>query len=46
MFRLAREGARVLWRLTREGPRVRAEYQRRLPELTSRENWARLFGTE
>jgi galactofuranosylgalactofuranosylrhamnosyl-N-acetylglucosaminyl-diphospho-decaprenol beta-1,5/1,6-galactofuranosyltransferase len=46
MSRLAREGARVLWRLTREGPRVRAEYQQRLPELTSRENWARLFGTE
>jgi galactofuranosylgalactofuranosylrhamnosyl-N-acetylglucosaminyl-diphospho-decaprenol beta-1,5/1,6-galactofuranosyltransferase len=45
MFALARDAAAVLWRLHREGPRVRDEYRRRLPELSSRESWARLLKT-
>jgi galactofuranosylgalactofuranosylrhamnosyl-N-acetylglucosaminyl-diphospho-decaprenol beta-1,5/1,6-galactofuranosyltransferase len=45
MFSLARQGARVLWRMSREGERVRCEYRTRLPELSSRANWERLFET-
>ncbi|MGY1746384.1 glycosyltransferase [Blastococcus sp. SYSU D00695] len=45
MLQLARHGGAVLLRLAREGHAVREEYRRRLPELTSRENWARLFMT-
>jgi hypothetical protein len=33
----------VLWQLAWNGKAVRVEYRRRLPELTSRENWTRLF---
>lgn len=43
MLSLTRRGAEVMWRLAREGGRARAEYRRRLPEMTSRENWTRLF---
>ncbi|MGY1986966.1 glycosyltransferase [Blastococcus sp. SYSU DS0669] len=43
MLELARQGAAVLWRLAREGERARDEYRRRLPELSSRDTWARLF---
>jgi galactofuranosylgalactofuranosylrhamnosyl-N-acetylglucosaminyl-diphospho-decaprenol beta-1,5/1,6-galactofuranosyltransferase len=45
MLQLARRGAGVLWRFTREGERVRDEYRARLPELTGRETWTRLFET-
>jgi galactofuranosylgalactofuranosylrhamnosyl-N-acetylglucosaminyl-diphospho-decaprenol beta-1,5/1,6-galactofuranosyltransferase len=45
MISLGRQGAAVLWRLVREGPRVRDEYRQRLPQLTSRDAWARLFDT-
>jgi galactofuranosylgalactofuranosylrhamnosyl-N-acetylglucosaminyl-diphospho-decaprenol beta-1,5/1,6-galactofuranosyltransferase len=45
MLQLARHGAGVLWRLRREGGRVRDEYRARLPELTSRDMWTRLFET-
>ncbi|MEZ0075317.1 glycosyltransferase [Planotetraspora sp. GP83] len=43
--RLTRAAAAVLWRLLREGPRVRERYRAALPALSSRENWARLFGS-
>ncbi len=43
MFELARRGADVLWRLMREGEQVRLQYRERLPELSSRETWTRLF---
>jgi galactofuranosylgalactofuranosylrhamnosyl-N-acetylglucosaminyl-diphospho-decaprenol beta-1,5/1,6-galactofuranosyltransferase len=43
MIALARGGAAALRRLYREGPRARDEYRRRLPELTSRDAWARLL---
>jgi len=43
MIELGRRGARVLLRLMREGERAQAEYRDRLPELTSRENWTRLY---
>jgi galactofuranosylgalactofuranosylrhamnosyl-N-acetylglucosaminyl-diphospho-decaprenol beta-1,5/1,6-galactofuranosyltransferase len=43
MIDVARRGAAVLWRLNREGGRARDEWRRRLPELTSRETWDRLF---
>ncbi len=46
MVALARQGAGLLWRLSREGERVRGEYRARLPELSSRDTWARLFETE
>ena len=43
MLALARQGAEVLWRLARNGKSACVEYRRRLPELTSRDNWTRLF---
>jgi galactofuranosylgalactofuranosylrhamnosyl-N-acetylglucosaminyl-diphospho-decaprenol beta-1,5/1,6-galactofuranosyltransferase len=43
MVELGRRGGQVLWRLHREGERARDEYRRRMPELTSRENWTRLY---
>jgi galactofuranosylgalactofuranosylrhamnosyl-N-acetylglucosaminyl-diphospho-decaprenol beta-1,5/1,6-galactofuranosyltransferase len=45
MIGLARRGGAVLWRLTREGERARQQYRERLPELSSRETWTRLFHT-
>jgi len=36
--------ARVCYRLFREGPDVGRRYREAMPELASRENWARLFG--
>jgi galactofuranosylgalactofuranosylrhamnosyl-N-acetylglucosaminyl-diphospho-decaprenol beta-1,5/1,6-galactofuranosyltransferase len=43
MVDLARRAGRTLWRLAREGDKVRDEYVRRLPELSSRETWSRLY---
>jgi galactofuranosylgalactofuranosylrhamnosyl-N-acetylglucosaminyl-diphospho-decaprenol beta-1,5/1,6-galactofuranosyltransferase len=43
MIGLARRGAGVLWRLSREGEHVRDQYRARLPELSSRDTWTRLF---
>nr|WP_242613163.1 glycosyltransferase [Herbihabitans rhizosphaerae] len=43
MFRLAREGGAVLRRLINEGGTAQAAYKQAMPELTSRENWARLY---
>jgi len=43
MFELARKGAKVLQRLRKEGAAVQEQYKRSMPELTSRENWKRLY---
>ena len=45
MLRLGARGMRVLARLVREGPSLRRQYQAAMPELTSRQNWQRLFDT-
>ncbi len=42
-LRLLRAAAAVCLRLAKEGPAVAATYRQALPELTSRENWRRLF---
>ncbi len=44
MVELAKRGAKVLNRLRKEGPGVRDQYRRAVPEMTSRENWTRLYG--
>jgi galactofuranosylgalactofuranosylrhamnosyl-N-acetylglucosaminyl-diphospho-decaprenol beta-1,5/1,6-galactofuranosyltransferase len=44
MLELARHGAKVINRLRKEGAAVQEQYKRALPELTSRENWTRLYG--
>jgi galactofuranosylgalactofuranosylrhamnosyl-N-acetylglucosaminyl-diphospho-decaprenol beta-1,5/1,6-galactofuranosyltransferase len=46
MIELGRRGAHLLWRLSREGERARNEWRAALPTLSSRQNWARLFGAE
>jgi galactofuranosylgalactofuranosylrhamnosyl-N-acetylglucosaminyl-diphospho-decaprenol beta-1,5/1,6-galactofuranosyltransferase len=43
MLALTRQAGILLLRFLREGDKVRDEYRARLPELTSRETWARLF---
>ena len=43
MFDLARKGAKVIQRLRKEGGAVQEQYKRAMPELTSRENWKRLY---
>ncbi|MBB5854363.1 glycosyltransferase [Amycolatopsis umgeniensis] len=43
MFELARQGAKVLQRLRKEGAAVQEQYKRSMPELTSRDNWKRLY---
>jgi galactofuranosylgalactofuranosylrhamnosyl-N-acetylglucosaminyl-diphospho-decaprenol beta-1,5/1,6-galactofuranosyltransferase len=45
-LRLIREAATACMRLAKEGPAVAAAYRQALPELTSRENWRRLFDGE
>ncbi len=45
-LKLARRGARVLRRLAADGPAVAQRYRDSVPELTSRENWARLYGLD
>jgi galactofuranosylgalactofuranosylrhamnosyl-N-acetylglucosaminyl-diphospho-decaprenol beta-1,5/1,6-galactofuranosyltransferase len=42
-LKLAKEGFRVFNRLRKEGAAVQAQYKRAMPELTSRENWKRLY---
>jgi galactofuranosylgalactofuranosylrhamnosyl-N-acetylglucosaminyl-diphospho-decaprenol beta-1,5/1,6-galactofuranosyltransferase len=42
-FELGKQGIKVLTRLRREGHTVQAQYRHALPELTSRENWKRLY---
>jgi galactofuranosylgalactofuranosylrhamnosyl-N-acetylglucosaminyl-diphospho-decaprenol beta-1,5/1,6-galactofuranosyltransferase len=41
--RLAKDTARVAKRLLSDLPRLREEYRAAVPELTSRENWRRLY---
>lgn len=43
MFELGKQLFRALRRLRTESPAVRQRYQRAVPELTSRENWTRLY---
>ncbi|MFD6463731.1 glycosyltransferase family 2 protein, partial [Streptomyces roseolus] len=43
---LLKRTIRVLRRLRKELPRLSAEYRAAVPELTSRENWARLYGID
>lgn len=43
MFDLAKRGAKVVQRLRKEGAAVQEQYKRAMPELTSRENWKRLY---
>jgi galactofuranosylgalactofuranosylrhamnosyl-N-acetylglucosaminyl-diphospho-decaprenol beta-1,5/1,6-galactofuranosyltransferase len=45
-MRLLRRMVRVLRRLRRELPALQAQYRAAMPELTSRENWERLYGIE
>ncbi len=45
MRKLGVRGVRILARLAREEPRVRRQYQAAMSELTSRQNWQRLFDT-
>ncbi|UOZ05020.1 glycosyltransferase [Amycolatopsis sp. WQ 127309] len=42
-FDLAKRGVKVIQRLRREGAGAQARYQGAMPELTSRENWTRLY---
>ncbi|UVS76466.1 glycosyltransferase [Actinokineospora sp. UTMC 2448] len=42
--KLAKRVARVARALVSETPRLRAEYRAAVPEVTSRENWRRLYG--
>lgn len=42
-IKLAKDAARVVRRLTAELPRLREEYRAAVPELTSRDNWRRLY---
>lgn len=46
VMRLGRELARACWRLRRDGDDVARQWRASLPELTSRENWKRLFDGE
>ncbi|GAY09192.1 glycosyltransferase [Pseudonocardia sp. N23] len=43
---LAKRGARTLRRLQKEAPSVVERYRAAMPELTSRANWARLYGLD
>ncbi|MPY96772.1 MAG: glycosyltransferase [Actinophytocola sp.] len=43
MMRLAKRGFKLIRRLRKEGPAVREQYKQAMPELTSRENWQRLY---
>jgi galactofuranosylgalactofuranosylrhamnosyl-N-acetylglucosaminyl-diphospho-decaprenol beta-1,5/1,6-galactofuranosyltransferase len=45
-FALARRGAVAMKRLHTEGPAVAARYRAAMPALTSRANWARLYGVD
>ncbi|GAA1952859.1 glycosyltransferase [Amycolatopsis minnesotensis] len=43
MIGLAKHGVKVINRLRKEGAAVQEQYKRAMPELTSRENWKRLY---
>jgi galactofuranosylgalactofuranosylrhamnosyl-N-acetylglucosaminyl-diphospho-decaprenol beta-1,5/1,6-galactofuranosyltransferase len=46
LIALARRGLQAMRRLHTEGPAVAERYRAAVPELTSRENWARLYGLD
>ncbi|MFF5204986.1 glycosyltransferase [Streptosporangium sp. NPDC000396] len=46
MLTLAGRSVKTLLRLRREGAAVRKRYREALPELSSRENWTRLYGLD
>ncbi|WP_396345111.1 glycosyltransferase [Haloechinothrix sp. LS1_15] len=46
MIEMAKRAATALNRLRKDGPAAAAAYRRALPELTSRANWARLYGVD
>lgn len=43
MFDLGKRAVRTIQRLRKEGRAVQEQYKRAMPELTSRENWTRLY---
>jgi galactofuranosylgalactofuranosylrhamnosyl-N-acetylglucosaminyl-diphospho-decaprenol beta-1,5/1,6-galactofuranosyltransferase len=43
MIDLAKRGAKMINRLRKEGAAVQEQYKRAMPELTSRDNWKRLY---
>ena len=43
LIMIGRRAVRVLRRLRREGAKVQRQYRAAMPELTSRQNWQRLF---
>jgi len=43
MFELGKRAMKVINRLRKEGGSVQAQYKRAMPELTSRDNWKRLY---
>ncbi|TCP57012.1 galactofuranosylgalactofuranosylrhamnosyl-N-acetylglucosaminyl-diphospho-decaprenol beta-1,5/1,6-galactofuranosyltransferase [Tamaricihabitans halophyticus] len=43
MFRLAKRAAELMNRVRKEAPAVQQRYRQALPQLTSRENWTRLY---
>lgn len=43
MFTLAKRGAKILTRLVREGNAAQQKYKDAMPQLSSRDNWARLY---
>ncbi|MFD9895811.1 glycosyltransferase family 2 protein, partial [Amycolatopsis sp. NPDC059027] len=43
MFELTRRSVKVINRLRKEGSTVQELYKRAMPELTSRDNWTRLY---
>jgi galactofuranosylgalactofuranosylrhamnosyl-N-acetylglucosaminyl-diphospho-decaprenol beta-1,5/1,6-galactofuranosyltransferase len=45
-IRLAKKTWRLMRRLNSEMPRLRKEYRAAVPELTSRDNWRRLYGMD
>ncbi len=45
-FTLAKRGLVAMKRLRSEGPAVAERYRAAMPQLTSRANWARLYGVE
>ncbi|MGH3615729.1 MAG: glycosyltransferase [Pseudonocardia sp.] len=45
-WKLAKRGARLLRRFAAEGPAAAARYRAEMGQLTSRENWTRLYGLD
>ncbi|HET8994378.1 MAG TPA: glycosyltransferase [Rhodococcus sp. (in: high G+C Gram-positive bacteria)] len=43
---LAKHAAKVCWRLRKEAPQMKKVWHDAMPKLTSRENWARLYGID